>query len=60
MNQYKILLTDRYMKKKYENKARKDSHQFQNSGYLWRGREETGTENGYKGLNICSHFFPIL
>ena len=28
MNQYKILLTDRYMKKKYKNKARKDSHQF--------------------------------
>lgn len=60
MNQYKILLMDRYVKKKFKNKDRKDSHQFHNSGHLWRGREETRTDDRYKGFNVSSQCFSIL
>lgn len=41
---------DRYVKKKYKNKDRKDSHQFHNSGHLWRGREETRTDDRLQRL----------
>lgn len=39
------------MKKIYKNKERKDRHQFQNSGFLYRGREETGIESRNKGAS---------